>query len=185
LYGLALDKDFKILAEVDLRIKPIDGVYKVQAEALHINKINLVEHNKDKLTLNEKRAAIVFKEFLISNMFTSEELKSEEYKKLFNKRRLRIAGHNVDLDKQFIKAKFIDKEVWNEYFENKTLDTAVIAIFLQECGMLPPDLNCSLGSLANYLGIDSSNAHNAKADVIMTYNVLLKLMEIVKKVELK
>ena len=62
LYFIVLNEKFEVLDELDLRIKPNDDIYHVTAEALEINKINLVEH--DKVALTDKAAGQVLYPFL-------------------------------------------------------------------------------------------------------------------------
>lgn len=52
-YFRVLDENLNLLDELELFLKPNDGLYKVTAEALGINKIDLVEHEKKAITYRE------------------------------------------------------------------------------------------------------------------------------------
>ena len=166
LYGMVLDSTFKPVDTIDLKIKPADGLYKVDPRALVVNNIDLVEH--DKHAILESEAAVMFNDFSVRHAF--------------GKKMVPI-GHNVAFDIKFVKKHLLKKSNrrlghWGAYYSHRVLDTGTIAHFMAMTGHLPPALSCSLGSLAEYFKLDYSKAHNADFDAKLTLEVLKKLMKL-------
>lgn len=155
LYGLVLDHKLNILDSIDLKIKPDDGVYHLDIEALKVNKIDISEH--DKVALKETEASKKLRDFLFLKCPTTEKLTP--------------AGHGISLDVRFAIEFCPD---FRTLCERRWLDTAAIGQFLQVLGKIPTTLN-SLGELCSHYGIDTSKSHDAKGDVEMEH-LLLKAM---------
>lgn len=156
---------FNKLDELDLKIKPNDGIYRVTGESLAINNINLVEH--DKIAIFEKIAG------------------QELYKKLqnwfvFSKDKFIPVGHNVAFDIRKITTTLISMGSWENFVSYRVMDTCTIAQFQRISGKLPENLSCSLGHLAGYYKVQINGKHHeAKCDVEMTMAVLENLMKTV------
>lgn len=163
LYLACLDLDFNVLAELELAIKPDNGVYQLAAEAMDINKIDIVAH--DKIAKTESEAAKELYNFI--NVHSNKGSK-----------KLIPIGHNVSFDIDFIVSKLLAKKTWDQFVSYRKLDTATIGQFLIEAGLLPASITASLGSLAKYYGI-SFNAHMAKDDTLATVEVLRNMMNLV------
>lgn len=154
---------FNRLDELDLKIKPNDGLYHITAESLDINKINLIEHNK--VAISEKIAG------------------QQLYKKLqewfaISKDKLIPVGHNVNFDIRKITTTLISIGSWETFVSYRLIDTCTIAQFYRICGKLPDNLSCSLGHLSGYYKVQVTGQHHeAKCDVEMTMGVLEKLMK--------
>lgn len=157
LYGVVLNKDLTVLDEIDLMIKPDDGRYSVNIEALKINKINLLSHDETAIRYSDARTKLqnfLFKATLGDN------------------KALVPAGHNVNLDINFLKIMLPD---YKQFLSHRVLDTGTLGQFLRLCDIIPESNRGSLSELCTHFGIDPSGAHNAKNDVLMTHKLLLKL----------
>ena len=163
LYELVNGK-FNQLDELDLKIKPNDGLYHITAESLDINKINLIEHNK---------VAIIEK---IAGQQLYKKLQDWQ---LIAKDKLIPVGHNVNFDIRKVTTTLISLGSWENFVSYRLMDTCTIAQFYRICGKLPDNMSCALGHLAGYYKVNvSGNAHEAKCDVEMTMGVLENLMNI-------
>lgn len=165
-YLLALDENFNTVAELDLLVKPEDGVYAVTAEALNVNKINLIEH--DKIAITEREAKTAIKNFLY-------KLNPD------GKDKLVPIGHNVYFDIAFLTRSYgldLNPGTWNKYVSYRVLDTGTIAAFLKASSKMPEDLKGSLGALADYYNIEfpEKYRHTAKGDTLATVEVLKRML---------
>jgi len=167
LYIGILNSDFSIKHEFDFKLKPNDGNYIVCGEALNINKINLVEHDKDAITYKESG------KILGNYLYSTYTEKPED---LRNK--LIPIGHNVNGDIRQIQDKIINVDNWNQWVSYRTLDTGPIGQFLKLCGKLPENLSGSLESYAQYFGIPHQS-HNAKSDALVTLSVLQNMIKLI------
>ena len=158
-----VNKQFKLLNELDLKIRPKDLVYHITAESLEINKIDLVKHHKE--AIDEKIAG------------------QHLYKKLqdwynVSKDKLIPVGHNVGFDIRKVTTTLVSVGSWENFVSYRVMDTCTIAQFHRLCGKLPDNLSCSLGHLAGYYKVSYTGKHHeAKADVEMTIGVLENLMK--------
>lgn len=162
-------KEFQILDGLDLKIKPNDGLYKVTAEGLSVNKIDLTKH--DRLAIVEREAG--------SRLY--QKLKS--WHDIANHKPLTIVGHNVQFDINTIVYHIISKNTWNNFISYKQLDTATIAEFCKLRGKLPFDLAISLENLCEFFQIKENTSennlfHDAKFDTLKTVKVLEKLINL-------
>lgn len=159
-FGVILDENLKIIDDINLMIKPKDGVYHVDIEALKVNKIDIIKH--DETAIPENLASIKLREFLYkhSSFLTSSKTK------------LIPVGHNIGRLDIPMGERLIGFGEWDRLFSRRTIDTGTIAQFLILNGTLPESNNCSLQQLCQHYGIDYAGAHTAKQDVFMTLEVL-------------
>lgn len=154
---------FTLLDDLDLKIKPNDGIYRVTSEGMNVNKINLIEH--DKIAIYEK--------------FAGQQL----YKKLqewfvISKDKIVPVGHNVYFDINRTTDRLISKGSWETFVSYRAMDTCTLAQFYRICGKLPADISCSLSHLAGYYKVQVTGKHHeAKCDVEMTMGVLENLIK--------
>jgi oligoribonuclease (3'-5' exoribonuclease) len=163
-YFVVLDEDLKTIhGELDLKIKPNDGVYHITAEALEVNKINLVEHDKEAVT--EGKASTLLYEFLEKHS-PSGTIK------------LTPLGHNITFDVYFIKEHLL-KNI-NKYVSYRVLDTSNVCQFLKLTGKVSRDLEGSLEKIANYfeVPINLGDLHTAKGDTWLVIEVLKKMVKL-------
>jgi DNA polymerase III alpha subunit (gram-positive type) len=158
-YLAILDENMNVVEELDLKIKPNDDIYVLTAEALDINKIDIISH--DKIAVSEKIAAQQVYNFL--NATTND-----------GKNKLTPLGHNVQFDIQFLCNKTISKKSWDKFCTYRVLDTGVVAQFLIAQEVLP-HMNASLGTLAQHYGI-TFEAHTAKGDTLATVAVMKRML---------
>jgi DNA polymerase III alpha subunit (gram-positive type) len=159
------DGVFTLEDELYLYTKPNDGVYHCNGEAMGINKIDLVEHDKKAITYGE--AGGILREFLIKNSNNGKD-------------KLIPIGHNVKFDTTFIKDKIL--KTFEHYVSYRTLDTGPIAQFLKLCGLIPDDKMGGLSKLAEHVGCKpEGELHDAKTDTHLTVAVLQKFIALIKK----
>ena len=197
LYCGVYDESFTLLDELELFLRPKDHIYNVTAEALAINKINLIEHETKAIPYNEggtllynflQKNSMEVKFFipsgtdlnidnlnggLIKIIVTPE---AQPYEQTFEK--LEPLGHNVSGDIRLVKEFLVSPGSYDKYVSYRVQDTGTVGNFLKKQGKIPKEISGSLGSYATHFGIDNSKAHDAKGDVQMTvavYKEMLKL----------
>lgn len=154
IYMAILDENMNKIDELDLKLKPDDGAYVYDQEALDVNKINLEEH--DKVAIKYSQAIPIIENFL------------KKYSP--KKRGIRPAGHNIAFDIAFLKGQLKIDKIWEDKCHYRVLDTTPITTFMQDIGVWPEKLG-SLTSLVEYFKIPMMNAHTAKDDVLMWIEV--------------
>lgn len=162
-YFMVCDAKFQKVDELYLFVKPDDGIYRVTGEAMGINKINLVEH--DKVALTYKKAGTVLYRFL-ERCFG------------YRKERMVPVGHGMNGDLDHIWDKLIGRTTWETFVSYRRLDTSVALQFLKSCDIFPETVSGSLESLVEHFGIKrNGELHDAKVDAELTRDVLVKLVE--------
>lgn len=162
------DAELNLVDELDLRVKPNDGVYLVTGQGLGVNKIDLVEH--DKVAITYKEAGTALYNFLVKNKAPVEV-----------GGKLIPLGQHVYFDIEFLLAKIISKGSWDNFVTHRVLDTMRIARFLQLIGKLPVE-SVSLTKLVEYFGIKvEGNPHEAKYDALATVEVYKALVALVNQ----
>lgn len=165
-YFAILDKDLNIIAELDLKLIPDDGIYRVEPEALEVNQINLKELAKEAIPYKE--AKTVLYKFLSA------------YKPSGDGEKLIPIGQNVRYDIDWITKNLLSVGSWNDLVTFRYLDTMLIARFLQLNGRLDVE-SVSLANLVKYFEIKvDGNPHEARYDALATAEVYKKLSGLVK-----
>lgn len=156
--------DMVKLDELDLKIKPNDDIYRVTAESLEINQIDLKQHNKGAIT--EKQAGTKLYDKLRIWYTDSKD-------------KLIPIGHNVAFDIRRVTNTLVNTGSWEQFVSYRVLDTCTIAQFLRLRGDLPNDLSCSLVKLVEHFNIEMDGLpHEAKYDTLCTVKVLENLLKI-------
>jgi DNA polymerase III alpha subunit (gram-positive type) len=158
LHGKILDANLQVLSWIDIKLKPDDGKFICTAEALKINKINLVDHASAAITYTE--GLKVIEHFLSSSIGNQSE----------NKKLIPI-GHNLAFDKGFILSHL--KLNWDKYLSHKYIDTVVVGEFLKLSQKVPERVG-ALSGYAKTLGVKTDALHEASADVDLTIEILRK-----------
>jgi DNA polymerase III alpha subunit (gram-positive type) len=163
LYGHILDDNLNILDTIDLKIKPDDGVYHVNAQGLEINRINIVEHDRIAKPLSEVKTR--FKNYICGWSLNQK---------------LTPIGHNVRFDVKFVKTHLL--EDWDRYFDRRHIDTASVGKFLALSGIVPKLKTYSLSEMAQALMIEvnEDSRHEARFDADLTLNVLRNMTQLIK-----
>jgi DNA polymerase III epsilon subunit-like protein len=167
-YFAVLDKDFNVVDELDLKLIPDDGIYKVQPQALEINKIDLKELAKEAISYKDAKTQLYNFLALASARADSEE-------------KLIPLGQAIQFDIDGVVDTIISKGSWDNFVTRRVLDTMIIANFLRLVGVLPVE-SVSLGTLVEFFGITiEGNAHEARYDALATVEVYKRLVAMVSK----
>lgn len=160
-YGLILNQHLEKTGVIDLLVKPDDGVYHVDIEALKVNKIDLIEH--DKVAIPESVAGEQLKAFLWQHFSFNNEQK------------LIPAGHNIGRLDIPMGERLIGFGTWNQFFVQRTLDTGTLGQMLIAQGKIPETNKGSLVELCDQYSVNFEGAHNAKNDVEMCRKLLVAM----------
>lgn len=139
--------------EDEFEFKHLEHVFRVQADALSVNKLDLSSFSKDGIQHHVICGRI---EKMLDKAYRTTGLKPHPL------------GQNVQFDLSFIKTIVPHLET---HINRRSLDTAVIALNEQMKGKLPPQLNLSLKSLGDHFGLNTTNCHDAKSDALLTLEV--------------
>lgn len=166
---IVTDSNYKTLDELNLTIKPNDGVYKVVASAMEVNGIDLIEHDKKAITYSE--AGNRLRVFLSNNSSPDKD------------KRLVPLGKNVTFDIEFINEHLLSKGVWNNFVSYKFYDLTTAILFAKRTRALSQSAPESLSALADHLGIRfTTRAHEARSDTIMTIEIMRRLEDMARTV---
>lgn len=169
LYIAVMDENFNIAEELDLKLKPDNGRLPIaESQALAVNKINLKNHLEDPSTITYSEA----KEKVVAMV-------KKYLKKKGRYSNIRPLGQNVQFDIDFVQHYLIPKSEWNNMIHYAKIDTKTIVDFLKDCAWFPRDLG-TLGTVVDFLQLPKGEAHNAKADTLMTVGVYKKILDIMK-----
>lgn len=158
-YGCITDDEFRVIETIEAYFRPEDGIYRVESQALAVNKINLVQHDKKAATIELWRPQI---EKFVDKFHGSHH-------------KLYLVGHNVNFDNQHLE-KIIGAKMFRRVFHRHVLDTGTLAVLLKIQNKLPEDFDISLQNLADHFGIVPEHQHEAKADVETTIAVLQRML---------
>jgi DNA polymerase III alpha subunit (gram-positive type) len=161
-YFQVLDSKLNNLGLLDLVVKPNDDIYKINPNALEVNKIDLIKHHK--IAISQSECGKRLRNFLIA---CSDN----------GKIKLIPIGHNVTFDLLWVHKHLINRNEFEKYTSYRKIDTSVIGQFLKLSGKLPNNVSGSLGSLLKHYGIEEKGRHTANGDVESTIEVLKKMVE--------
>jgi len=157
---IILDENFKELDSYNLKLK--HKLYKIEAKAMTINKIDLVKHDISAVTVNMARNS-----FLVML-------------RKYNKRLIPI-GHNVSFDLRFLKKSGLLTDIeFNQYISSNVLDTMNIAQYLKACRVIPEYQSLSLKNLCHFYNIELENdeLHTAEYDIKITIELLKRFIKL-------
>jgi DNA polymerase III alpha subunit (gram-positive type) len=162
-----LDNNLQSVCELGIQLK--NSSYHIYPEALIVNNIDILKHNKESSSLTDCRQQLCsFLETARANSGC--------------RTRFIPVGHNINFDIKFIKSSgLLTDEEYSNQISCNSIDTLVVAQFMKACGLIPRNQNLKLASLVTYLerGIDpipKSGFHDARYDVQAT----IKLLKIFK-----
>lgn len=168
-YGAIMTEDYQIVDELYLKLKPNDRLPIAEAGALKVNGINLADHLADPETVTyaegQKRLEAMIRKHLKRNGRYSN---------------ITPMGYNCPFDVRWTQKHLLPQDMWESLLHYKTHDVMAIVDALKKYGIFPKTLG-SLGTVVEYLGIPTRNAHNAKEDTLMTVDVDKKLAELFRR----
>ena len=163
-YLEVVDEKCNIIDSLELYVKPNDGLYKVEAGGLAVNKIDLVKHDQTAITYSAAGQQLF--------RFLQKNSKDGEIK-------LIPVGKNVAGDVRWLQQHLLGKKTMDKFVSYRVLDITGIAMALQIKGKLPPDIGLSLGSLVEHFQIVIPGVvHEAKYDTKATILIWQKLLEL-------
>lgn len=165
-YFAICNTDLEIVDDLYLQLKPSNIEDLVVTEgAMKVNLIDLDGHLSDPNTVTYEVGKKTLMAFL------------NKHKIPRKRKSFMPAGHNIAFDKDFIFDNLVTKEEFESIVHYRTLCTSSVATFLKDVGMLPEHLG-TLSSLAEYFGISTKDAHNAKGDILMNIGVYKEIKKI-------
>lgn len=161
LYAGIFDHNFNQTGELELKIKPNNGKFKVTEGAMKVNRIDLIKHETSSIIEDEAAKQL---ESLLAIASDNGSIK------------LIPVGHNVKFDLDFINSKLLNEKTWAKYCSKILLDTTTIGLFLKVLDIIPSEVPNSLSSYAEYYGLQRKNLHDAKNDVLLNVQVFKKMI---------
>ena len=187
-YFIILDSNYNQIDSLDLKIKY--PYYTIYTKALEINKIDILEHEKDINCVYKELAILKLNAFLEKN-------------KNKNNIELKIMGHNVQFDlKMLLNNGIFTNELIDKYIDlSKHIDTLVFAKELKSKKLIPQNQSLSLSKICYYYDLNNeldnnlhnnldnnlhnnlnnnlnNNFHNAEYDIKLTILLYKKLNQI-------
>lgn len=150
------------LDSIEMKIKPVKGVYNVVPQALEINKIDLVQHSTT--AINDITASGRLHDFMRKHVPANP-----------TRNDLLIPfGHNVAFDVAFIKAQLAGSG-WSTMTTWNVLDTSTCSLLLYSLGVQDYPI-LSLSKLCERYDVTRPITHDAKWDVKATITVLRNML---------
>lgn len=166
-YFVVFDRNFKVLGELDLKIKPDKkGHYHLTAEALSINKIDIMQHDKVAIELSQAK----------SDLYNFLQAHNPD-----GKTKLIPVGHNIYFDEECVIKNLISRPNWHKFCSYRRLDTGVVLQFLKLTKILPVDISGSLTSIVEHFNISHGDLHDAKNDTVATVKALRAMLKAVEE----
>lgn len=153
------DSDWNILDELDLKMKPDNNEYVLTAGGMAVNKIDILEHDKDAMTYSQAGGKL--REFLWANSMAKSI-------------KLIPVGKGVQGDVNKITSQILKSKNFHEFVSYRCYDITPLIIFLKRTGRLERDAPESLQELGEYLGIHAE-WHTARGDNIAGIKLIQKL----------
>lgn len=149
-------------------------VYRVTPKALSVNGIDLVKHDSNPNALYPEDAVFEMRKWLCAYL---PSYTPKYYERLI------AGGHNLSFDIAFIKELGLG---WDNLFQYRTIDTQIIATFLQMVGMLSIK-GTGLSVLIKHFQVEVSEEerHTSLGDVKATADVFLEMYELVRHLQLE
>ena len=172
LYLEVVDENLETYDFLDLKIKPDDGKYVVDPEALAVTGIDLQAH--DKVAVKMSKAKTLVYEFLKKH--------SED-----GKIKLIPSGIGVQGDVRYITDTLLSLSSWEKFCAYQTIDLSGVSFLFKIVGKMPQTMKPSSGkwsnsleALGHYVGADTRNMHTAKKDVAVYKEVLRYFIKYIK-----
>ena len=154
--------DFKLIDELELKLMPDDGICNITAEAMAVNKIDIIKHAKQAIPYKEAKP-LVF-DLIHKNSDGGAS-------------KLIPLGRNVGGDIDIIRREIISRGAWGNHVSYRILDSASVAQFFRAKGLIGPEVKGALGALCKHFGVKLIDAHTAKADAVASAMLIKKMLE--------
>jgi len=141
---------------LNLFLKPDDGIFRVRANAMSINKMDIIELEAKGLTYKEGATAIY--KFLSKHSANGSD-------------RLKVIGKQVRGDLEHVWNKTLSRKSWEVFCSYRNIDITALAESLIVVGKIPANNKGSLESLAEFFGIKNEGAHDALNDARLHFKV--------------
>jgi DNA polymerase III alpha subunit (gram-positive type) len=165
-FGALFIKNGVPVDEHEWFIAPDNGLYRVTADAMKINKIDLAEHQekaKDRYTIMRQFIDVMFKSTV-------------GYQRPF------LAGHNIQFDKAFLKEQLLPDAVF-EAMSHRMIDTCSIARVLVDAGLIPEEAHSSQG-LIDFFKIEvKGQRHSALSDAWVAWDLYQAMVKLVARID--
>jgi hypothetical protein len=155
------DENFNIQYEEEVLFKPKDGKYIIEPAALAINKINLVELDKNGIDLKIAGSGL----YKILNNFSSG-----------GKDKLVPVGKNTLGDLARIWDNLLSRGTWETFCSYRIVDISSVCQFLKDTMIIPTDVGGSLDSLREYFRVINVGTSHAALDDARDTLVVYKQM---------
>lgn len=166
-FFVVFDEGFNVLGELSLKIKPNgDDPYIVTAGALAVNGIDLVEHDKQAVPVDEAK----------KQLYSFLQRMSED-----GRYKLIPVGQNIYFDIDFVTEHFISLNNWKRFCSYHVLDTAGIATLFKLAGIIPIKNKTRLSALAEFFDVKVKSFHTAQDDTIACVKILKKMLNVVRR----
>jgi hypothetical protein len=163
---MVLDDKYFMLDELNLLLKPNDGIYRAKMSAMEVNRIDLTEHDKKAMTYSEGGAKL--RDFLYKHSGGGQD-------------KLIPLGKNVNFDIGYINEQLLNSNTWNQFVSYRFYDLTSIIMFAKRIGLLNPNAPEGLQKLAAHLDLQfDTRAHDARSDVMMTIDIIKGFEEAAK-----
>lgn len=163
------DEEFKLLEELDLKLKPNDERLPIaEAGALRVNGIDIQKHMTDPNTITYEEA-----KNKIMAMLKKYLKKNGRYSNLIP------MAYNYDFDCKWLQHHILSEDDWNSVLHYGKIDPKICVDFLKDCQWLPKELG-TLVSAADFFQVPKRNAHNAREDVMMMVDVYKAILTLMK-----
>lgn len=163
---IVTDEKFEIVDLQEWKLKPNDGVYKVTAQALGVNRIDLVSHDKEATTYKDFKPCL--------HTFLEKWWFKNNYKHLIP------VGKNVYFDAQRLWGHVISRGHWETMVSYQPLEINGAWRFLEAQGKVPALPKTSLSDIAAYFGISvpSTWLHSASGDNRLYIEILQRMVKL-------
>ena len=160
--GIVFVKDNEV---VDKRLWNIrNEIYKVSPSAMKVNNLDLsVLYN----------TGVDIETFFTGLNIIVHRIYNDDDKPI-------VIGHNVAFDLSYINH-YLGKERWETLFSYRTIDTATIGKFLNDCGVISIDKN-DLDTLSIFFNVQEplGDRHTALYDALITWELYKKMVNYIR-----
>lgn len=161
---IVTDEKFVTLDELDWRLKPEDGIYVVTAQALSVNKIDLIDHDK---------TAKPYKE-----MKTPLSIFLHKWWAYNNCRPIIPVGKNVSFDTRRIFNCLVSKGHWETMVSYQPYELNGAWRLLESQGKVPILRKTSLSDLCNHFNIPVLDSHSSLGDCRLYIELIKRLVQL-------